>query len=419
MGGIEHGSVAWLASELLRGLLDEGVEVDVYYAGAPDGVPEEFRRRRAFRVIAEPVRWTWNRWYSRDRTVALITSFAARAWTQGRLSLRLRREHRRRGYDCVFQFSQTELLLLGVASRRLPPIVVQPSTTAAGELRWHRAESRYARQSESSVLHYVVRLYLRFRAGVQRRQLRKVRVVVGASDVFLDEIQTDYGIEPSRCRRLAHPVDLGYWGQVDRSIHGDGPATLLFPSRLSVRKGLELILGLSHRLDDLAGRVRIVILGGPSMWSDYSAHLDEMNPRVAQYVQHVPMSAMRSLYGQVEAVLAPSHFEPFSMVTAEALAAGVPVVASDRIGAAEGIDPAVCRMFPAGDLDRLEQRVRELLDELQVAGTREHLAEVARAEARAHFASPEIGRELVRILSQAGQVRGSHAPAPREREASA
>src|SRR5215208_8243502 len=33
---------------------------------------------------------------------------------------------------------------------------------------------------------------------------------------------------------------------------------------------------------------------------------------------------------------------PFSLVTAEALAAGVPVVASDQIGAAEDVDRSVC-----------------------------------------------------------------------------
>jgi glycosyltransferase involved in cell wall biosynthesis len=400
VGGIESGSVAWLGAQLLEGVLNRGVAVDVYQSGAAR-LPASLCDHPGLRVVTEPVHWRRGAWYGRTRPTALLTSFAARAWAQVRLSLRLVRNHRRSPYDCVFQFSQTELLLLGSLRRLLPPLVVHPSTVAAGELRWHRRESAYARASEGLALHAIARLYLVLRARLQRRQLAHVALVVGASEAFLGTIESEYGVPAARTRLLRHPVALDYFADAGRPERSDGSAVLLFASRMSVRKGLELILALSHRLDDLAGRLKIVVLGAPSLWSDYSGHLNEINPRVAGHVPHLQMTSMRSLYEQVDAVLAPSHWEPFSLVTAEALAAGVPVVASDAIGAAEGVDPAVCRIFPAGDLDALERRVRELLDELRRPGARLEMAEIARREARTHFDGGSIGAQLYDILREA------------------
>lgn len=402
VGDLTSGSVAALSGQLLIALLDSGDEVDLYSTGDAAELPEPFASHPRLTVVDEPVPWRWGRWYSKNKALAFVSSLFARALTQVRLSLRLVRNHRKRHYDCIFQFSQTELLLLGLTTRRLPPIVVQPSTTAAGELEWHRRESAYARKHESALPHYLFRSFLALRAAVQRRQLKRVALVVGASEVFVRSIESDYGVPPSRTRVVRHPVDLDHYADVPRPARRpDEPVQLLFASRLSARKGLEMVIELSHRLDDLAGQVNILILGGASMWSDYTAHLADRNPRIAQPAQALQARQMKLLYANVDAVLAPSHWEPFSLVTAEALAAGVPVVASDQIGAAEGVDPSACRVFPAGDMDAFEAEVRALVDELREPGARERLAERARASARMQFDAGGIGADLHDVLDQA------------------
>jgi glycosyltransferase involved in cell wall biosynthesis len=237
---------------------------------------------------------------------------------------------------------------------------------------------------------------------VQRRQLKRVAFVVGASEVFVRSIESDYGVPASRTRVVRHPVDLDHYADVPRPVRrSDEPLQLLFASRLSARKGLEMVIELSHRLDDLAGQVNILILGGASMWSDYTAHLADRNPRVAQPAQALQARQMKTLYANVDVVLAPSHWEPFSLVTAEALAAGVPVVASDQIGAAEGVDPSACRVFRAGDMDAFEAEVRALVAELREPGAGERLAERARVSARARFDAGGIGADLHEVLDQA------------------
>jgi glycosyltransferase involved in cell wall biosynthesis len=169
---------------------------------------------------------------------------------------------------------------------------------------------------------------------------------------------------------------------------------------MSARKGLELVVGLSHRLTDLADRVHINVVGGSTMWSDYSRHLESLNPDVATYRGSLPASRMPEVYAQTDILLVPSHFEPGSLVVGEGLAMGIPIVASENVGPVEVLPQTVCRIFPDGDLDALEREVRTLVEEIE-EGRRNELARLAREEAIEQFAPPRLGEQLASILTEA------------------
>jgi glycosyltransferase involved in cell wall biosynthesis len=393
---VDSGAAA-LGGMLLAQVLDHGVEVDLYHPGVVTEIPDYLRDHPNLSIVGEPVRFEWDRWYSSNRVAAFVSGSASRIVTQVKLAGLLVKHHRRRRYDAIFQFSQLELLALGLALRALPPIVVHPCTTAARELHWHRKESRYALQAESRLQHYLVRALLRFRTSIQRRELRKPRLIAGPSETFNRLMCEDYGVEPTRARVLRHPVDAGRFGGVQRRPDDRGPVVLLYVARFSARKGLELVTGLSHRLADLAGEVEIKLLGGGSLWSDYSAHLQDLNPAVAEHIGGVPAADMPDIYAGADVLLAPSHYEPGSLVVGEALSAGLRVVASDQVGPVEVVDRRVCRVFPAGDLDALAREVRAVVAEVR-ADLNGANAKIARREAQEHFAPEKIGRELIRIL---------------------
>ena len=54
----------------------------------------------------------------------------------------------------------------------------------------------------------------------------------------------------------------------------------------------------------------------------------------------------------------PSYFEGFGLVVGEAMACGLPVVASDASAASDIVDGSCGRVFPAGDLDALVEHLR-------------------------------------------------------------
>jgi glycosyltransferase involved in cell wall biosynthesis len=176
---------------------------------------------------------------------------------------------------------------------------------------------------------------------------------------------------------------------------------------MSTRKGVEMIVDLTHRLDDLADQVQIQLVGDKSLWSDYRKHLTGLNPRVSCYLGPLPASQMATLFSNADALLVPSHYEPGSLVVGEALASGLPVVASDAVGPSEVLDQLCCRVFPAGDKTQFEAAVRGLLGDLRESW--EQLSGLASSEAE-RFDPTHVGqqlRDMLITMANAGTTRGA------------
>lgn len=390
---------------MLRELLRQGVQVDLYL-GIDQTAALPVEPTQGLRIIVRNSGWRWGRWYSRNKPMALFTSLAARSLTSLLLSIRLLIEHRRRPYDAVYQLSQTELFLLGRVRRLAPPIVVHPCTHAAGELRWHQAEQHYALQSERRSVHMLMRGLLTVRSRLQPRELARADLVLGLSERFNEHLQEDYGVPPEKLGVVRTPVDLERFSPegLDTDRH---PRTLLFISRISTRKGVEEVIELSHRLADLAGSVRLLVVGGPTQWSDYRRHLARLNSAVAEYVGGVPNEGLPALLRSATMLIVPSRYEPGSIATAEALACGLPVVLSDEVGNSEVVAGLHARFHRAGDVDGLEAAVRSLLQSVEED---EHATRSsARANAEAEFAVEGVISRLIALISSL--VPSSRAPA--------
>jgi glycosyltransferase involved in cell wall biosynthesis len=395
------GGVPEMGLLMLEELLRRGVDVDVYLPLVGTEPPTIEGDRGQLRLIAHRSRWQWGRWYSRSKAGALFTGLAARSVGHLRLNLLLLREHRRCPYDAVYQLSTAELFLLGRLRRLAPPIVVHPCTHAAGELRWHRAEEAYALQSEPLLIHFLIRAWLKYRSRVQTKEFSKADRVIGMSERFNELLHHDNGVPYERMGVVRSAIDL------DRFSPGvpspdPGTRTILFISRISARKGVDDVVQLSHRLDDLADSVRLLVIGGPTQWSDYTVHLTQLNPRIAEYVGRVPSAELPGLMRSAAILLVPSPYEPGSIATGEALACGLPVVLSTAIGNGEAVTGHHVAFHRPGDVDDLEQAVREMLGRLDAdeAGLRAS----ARANAEAVFAPPNVVETLVAQIS--GPVKG-------------
>lgn len=402
LGPIGDGGGPGLGRVLFDAFADRGDEIDLYidgeYLRSQPSVTEVVERHPRVTVISQSNPWRWGKWYSRNRMLAFSSGLLVRAWVHRQLGRQLLARQAQRRYDCIFQFSQTELLELGKHRDQLPPIVVHPCSHAAGELYWHRVESAYARESESSRLHYIARLILWYRARRQRGELTKASVVVGPSRDFTELIRRDYSLPNLRVDVLRHPVQRDRFTPSVEPRSADRTLRLLFVSRMSTRKGVEMVVGLSHRLADLSGDVKIELVGDKTLWSDYRGHLTELNPHVATYLGSLPGGEMPALFRNADALLVPSHYEPGSLVVGEALASGVPVVVSDAVGPVEVLDPRCCRSFTAGDLDAFEAAVRSMLDDLRHDWAA--ISALSRSESE-QFEPAVIATELGRILSAA------------------
>ena len=144
------------------------------------------------------------------------------------------------------------------------------------------------------------------------------------------------------------------------------------------------------------------------MVSDYTPLLEDLHPDVGiDDRSAMPRRSAVASFGGHR--VQPSHYEPFALTVGEALASGSPVVASDEVGATEGVDPQCCRVFAAGDLD-VSRAVRELGEAM--SGTqRGAIRRLAPRRRSAVFTRS-------RVSSARGRVRGRTAPGVRRRGSS-
>jgi glycosyltransferase involved in cell wall biosynthesis len=385
---------------LLEGILDQGVLVDLFTTDKANELARGIGDRPNLRLVRTDTKWEWGRWYSRKPYRAFISGTISRTRAYGRLCDLLIERNAREPYDCIFQLSQTELFRLGRQAEQLPPIIVYPCVHAAGELRWHRRESGYALQSERAALHYLTRMILLYRSAKQKREVQKPQSIIGMSRRFNELTAEDYAIDPARQAVLYHPIRTA---DPDAPPLADRPAgapiRMLYVSRISVRKGLDQIIQLSHRLDDLAGKIQIDVIGDRTQWSDYRAHLKELNPRTSRNVGPLNHGKVMEEYEHADALLLPSMYEPGGLVVGEALSRGLSCVVSDEVGSGEPVDDEVCRKFPAGNLDEFERQTRKLVEDLQQRAG--ELREMARLQAIKHFAPAKIARQLLSLFERA------------------
>ena len=395
----DDGGVPGMGALLLEGVLDEGVSVDLYTTDSTDDIAKSLRNRPNLHLVRTETRWKWGRWYSRKPYRAFISGTIARTRAYGRLCDLLIEQNAREPYDCIFQLSQTELFKLGRMTDKLPPIIVYPCVHAAGELRWHRRESAYALQSERAALHYLTRMILKYRSIKQKREVQKPAMLIGMSRRFNELTRQDYGIDSARQVVLYHPIRTATPDALPLANRdGVTPIRMLFVARISVRKGVEFIVELSHRLDDLSGRIQLDVIGGHTQWSDYREHLKELNPRTSRYLGSLNHRDVMAEYEKADILLLPSTYEPGGLVLGEALSRGVCAVVSDEVGSGEPVDGDVCRKFPAGDMDAFEKQTRKLVEDLGIR--RADLREAARQQAIEHFEPKKITRQFCDLLER-------------------
>jgi D-inositol-3-phosphate glycosyltransferase len=185
----------------------------------------------------------------------------------------------------------------------------------------------------------------------------------------------------------------------------DAEHVLLFVGRLTPIKGLETLLQALAvlRSDGLsAARLTLLVVGGTKGDPGDSAHLRRLaqDLGLAGWVDFrgpQPQDALPDYYAAADLCLMPSRYESFGMVALEAMASGVPVIASRAGGLAVTVQDGVTgRLVPEGDVAALARAVAALLAD--DAGRRS-LGARAQEWAR-RFAWPAVGRSLADLYAE-------------------
>ncbi len=189
-----------------------------------------------------------------------------------------------------------------------------------------------------------------------------------------------------------------------------GPWRIGFLGRVGLDKGVDVLATSLLRLDEIQGRPTQLVIGGERRFVAEQPAVEAALGALGSRVSYLGWVDPAAFFAQVDLAVFPSVWpEPFGLVAAEAMAAGVPFIVSDAGALPEvaGADyPWVCR---ASDPDHLADLIVQVLASPQRAAS---VAASARTRWEAEF-SPIAGRGRVRdFLIDLGLLQSGTMPTP-------
>ncbi|MGE0876329.1 MAG: glycosyltransferase family 4 protein [Burkholderiales bacterium] len=207
--------------------------------------------------------------------------------------------------------------------------------------------------------------YHRYVCAAERAMFEhpRLRAVICNSRMVRDEILHHFRVDPGKLHVIYNGVDTGYYHPRERAAQRErererlgiasGEALLAFVGSGFARKGLHTLLA---AMAMAPAPLRLVVVGRDRELPRFVAQARSagLGERVA-FVGGV--DDVRPFYAAADALVLPTHYDPFPNVVPEALAMGIPAIVSDQCGAAEivehGVSGYVCGAGDAGALARL------------------------------------------------------------------
>jgi glycosyltransferase involved in cell wall biosynthesis len=126
----------------------------------------------------------------------------------------------------------------------------------------------------------------------------------------------------------------------------------IYAGGCSIRKGIPVLLEAWEKAQLREAELTLV-----GSWQLAVERLKQL-PRGVRFVGPVGPEKLRELYRESDVFVFPSFFEGFGLVILEAMACGLPVIASDRSAGPDVLDESCGRVVAAGDLEQLVETLR-------------------------------------------------------------
>lgn len=129
-----------------------------------------------------------------------------------------------------------------------------------------------------------------------------------------------------------------------------GEVTILFCGQLIERKGVRELLHAYRRAQSSFAGLRLILVGTGPLEESLIAGLSPDERDTIEFTGFQPIDRLPAQFARADLFVLPSHHDGWGVVMNQALAAGLPLVASDRVGATDLIRPGWNgETFKAGD----------------------------------------------------------------------
>ena len=250
----------------------------------------------------------------------------------------------------------------------------------------------------------VSKLKVVFTSASPRPRTGWTRFLVRNCDEVVATNQISADVMPRSCIIIPHGVDTETFSPVE-STKSDEPHLIGCYGRIRPMKGTrEFVEALCRILPEHKNWSAIVM--GRVLPRD-RAYFDDLIALVEDagladnihFIPEVPLQDMPTAYRKLSIYVAPSHLEGFGLTVAEALATGVPTVATRGVGAFDALieEQKNGFLYQPGDANELETKVRQLVDNSVL---RKEMGQVARTSAIENMSLDVEARQLVQMYKR-------------------
>lgn len=225
-----------------------------------------------------------------------------------------------------------------------------------------------------------IRYFERFAA----RTLPRLAGAVAPSEAVKTDLVAHCGADADKVCVIPHGVAPDFFDaaqerrQAARRAYALPPRFLLAVGSIEPRKNLERLIAAYAGLPAVLRRRVPLVLAGPRGWRDDAIRRRIEQADGVQATGYVRRALLPALYAAASAFVFPSLYEGFGLPLLEAMAAGAPLVASNRAAMPEVVGDAGLLVDPL-DVDALRRAIERILEDEPLAAK---LAAAGRKRAR-------------------------------------
>lgn len=192
---------------------------------------------------------------------------------------------------------------------------------------------------------------------------------------------------------------------IRRELGVDGRQVVLFVGRLLAEKGLPVLIEAFGRVKKDNARAFLLVVGDGAGRGDFEAQAHALGTGDVSFVGFRDSDELGKIYAAADVFTLASVVEPWGVVVNEAMAAGLPVVLSDQVGASADLVSEGENGFvvPAGDVEALADGLSLVLEsDIRRKAMGERSREII--SSWTHEASAESFRRAVVAALERGRV---------------
>lgn len=201
-------------------------------------------------------------------------------------------------------------------------------------------------------------------------------------------------------------IDLdrfSYRERVFKEFSADNPLRVLFVGRVIAQKGVHVLVRAVRQLTDAGLPVRLTVVGRTPPWErSYERRVKRFaRGYPIRWTGFIPPQALAQCYARHQIFICPSQSkEAFGLVNLEAMASGLPVIASGVGGIPEAVGDAGILVEPPFDAKSFQQAITALLHHPATLRT---MSERGRRRAQ-QFTWDQAAHEFIALYRRVGAV---------------